>query len=411
MSSIYKTISGDTFDKISRKAYGVETGALRIEKANPGVSEPLVPETLLVIPDLIEISGRPNPIISAGQNDEVSLLIDGIQFRYWTEIAINRAIDNMDSISFAAPFNPDSPEFRELFRPFSYRKAEVYIGEKLFFTGVIVSNPPKLDEQSNTVTVTAYSLPGVLNDCTMPASSFPLEFNNQDLRPIAQTIASPFGVRADFAASVGAAFERVEIKEGQSAMSFLIQLAKQRNIVITSTTRGGLLFWKSISTGTPVARLEQGASPVLNIDLQFASQDYYSHITGVQTMSIWAEGGQYTARNTRLNGVIRPHTYSIPDAEGGSVKDAVNAKLGRMFGNSVAYSVTVQSWRDNNGDLWQSNRLVSLLAPGVMIYNAYNFLVRGVKFEANRDRQIATLELVLPGAFSGEIPEALPWDE
>lgn len=34
----YKVVQGDTFDRISRKVFGVETKADLIQKANPGVA-------------------------------------------------------------------------------------------------------------------------------------------------------------------------------------------------------------------------------------------------------------------------------------------------------------------------------------------------------------------------------------
>jgi len=45
-----------------------------------------------------------------------------------------------------------------------------------------------------------------------------------------------------------------------------------------------------------------------------------------------------------------------------------------------------------------------------MIYQPYTFVLRSVEFTRNENSQTATLELVIPGAFSGKIPGVLPWD-
>jgi prophage tail gpP-like protein len=82
-----------------------------------------------------------------------------------------------------------------------------------------------------------------------------------------------------------------------------------------------------------------------------------------------------------------------------------------MFGNMVAYSVKVATWRDPSGNLWEPNTIVSLDAPDAMVYRPYDFVIRGVEFERDSRKEHATLDLVMPGSFSGEIPEALPWDE
>ena len=81
-----------------------------------------------------------------------------------------------------------------------------------------------------------------------------------------------------------------------------------------------------------------------------------------------------------------------------------------MFGNMAGFAATVATWRDPNGDLWAPNTTVTLVAPGAMVYTEFEFIIRAVQFSRDSRETTATLELVLPGSFSGEIPETLPWD-
>jgi hypothetical protein len=46
-----------------------------------------------------------------------------------------------------------------------------------------------------------------------------------------------------------------------------------------------------------------------------------------------------------------------------------------------------------------------------MIYNESEFLVRDVMLTRGANKKSAALNVVLPGAFSGQVPERLPWDE
>jgi len=84
--------------------------------------------------------------------------------------------------------------------------------------------------------------------------------------------------------------------------------------------------------------------------------------------------------------------------------------MGRMVCNIVSYSLRVDTWRDPAGNLWEPNTSINLLAPDVMIYNNYEFIIRSIEFETDSNTQTATLNVVLPGSFSGEIPSNLPWD-
>lgn len=408
--STYRVITGDTFESIARKKYGTEKEADRINRANPGVSEPLTAGTTLTVPTLPDapqdsLSGAP-----AATDDEVAILIDGQRFRFWDRVRVTRSIDTMDTVEFGAPFDADAPGFRETFRPFSFKPVVITVGGTPLFTGTMVAVSPAVENSQKIVSVSGYSLPGVLNDCTSPASTYPLEFNNQGLREISAALSSPFGIAVEFQADQGAIFERVASEPGKKVLAFLTELAKQRNLIISSTTRGKLLFSQSIESGTPVARLQQGSAPVMAVTPFFSPQEYYSHITGIEPVIVGLAGSQFTVKNPRLQGVTRPITFNAPDTLDADVKGAVEAKAGRMFGNMASYSVRVATWRDPQGNLWGPNTIVKLQAPEAMIYNEYAFVIRSVEFEREGRKETATLNLVIPGSFSGKVPESLPWE-
>ncbi len=414
MSITYRVITGDTFDLISRKTYGTEKESSRIVRANPGVVEPLTPGTSIAIPDL---PGRPQNVKQSAAStelDEVAILIEGVRFRFWSEVRLTRSIDSMDTIEFSAPFQSTNAGFRESFRPFSFKTVEITIGGEPLFTGTMVDVLPILENDNRTLNIAGYSLPGVLEDCTPPASSFQLEqiqFDDAGLRDIATTLAAPFGISVDFQAEQGSVFERVAISSGQKILAFLTGLAKQRNLIITSSPKGALVFLKSAESGNPVAVLRQGASPVMSVVPSFISRSYYSDITGIEPTLVGLSGSRFTVRNPRLTGVVRPFTFTVPDTLDADMKQAVEAKAGKMFGNMVTYSVTVDTWRDPAGNIWEPNTLIKLNAPDAMVYTDYEFVVRSIEFNRDSKSETAILKLVIPGAFSGKIPETLPWDE
>lgn len=414
MSKSYTTIANDTFEIISRKNYGTEQQADRISKANPGVNEPLSENLSIIIPDLstgLLISPK-----DTTNNNEVSLIIDGKRFRFWTDININQSIDNIDTVEFSAPFEADTNSdtlnsFRKIFKPFSFKSIDVDVGGELIFRGVMMGVTPVLENIGKIISVNCYSKTGVLNDCTMPTSSYPLEFRDMNLKDIAVAMVKPFGLNVEFTSDPGAAFETESPRETETVLSFLSDLAKQRSLIITNNIAGDLLFQQSVSVGTPVAKLFQGSSPVVSITSLFNPQNYYSHITGLTPVDELFSGSQFTVKNTRLLGVLRPNTFIVPDVAEGDIKTAVNARIGRMFGNMVTYNIEVNTWRDPNDDLWKPNTTVILHAHDVMIYKNYEFVIRSVNFKRDNKSESAILSVVIPGSFEGKIPERLPWDE
>lgn len=410
MASI-TTRKGDTFELLARRAYGDDQQASLLRSANPGAVEPFEGGVVLTVPDQPNAPKNKPPTVQADNDSELALIINGQRFRYWTGISVTRSIDSMDTLNISAPFEPDDAQFRATFTPFAFAPVNINVGGAPLFTGTMLTVDPDLKEDARTVAAACYSVPAVTGDCTAPASSYPLEWNEAGLKTIADAAVAPFGLTVIFEADEGAVFERVALKPGEKVLPFLIKLAQQRGLLVSSTERGELLFTKSIEPGQPVARLVEGASPLVDVVPVFNPQDYYSEITGIEPVVVGLRGGQVTVRNPRLRGIVRPLAFEVSDTVNADIEAACNAKAGRMFANVVNYSCNVATWRDPSGNLWKPNTTVTIDAPGAMIYGEYEFLVRAVTLSRTSDGgEVATLALTIPGAFSSKIPEALPWD-
>jgi len=408
---MYNTIVGDTYELIARKVYGFERDANLIRSANPGVIEPLVAGVQLIIPEQQDTPSNVQQSTRAANNSEVAILIDGTRVRFWKDLRITRALDAMDIVEFSAPFDSKNSNFRSTFRPMSYRVVTITIGGVVLFTGRMVSVVPVVDDKNKNVSVSCYSLPGILNDTAMPASSYPVSYDDLNLKEIAINLCKPFGISVEFTGPIGAKFERVAIKSNETVLSFLIELSKQRNLIISSTPSGKLLFHQSINAGASIEILRQGQPPFQSVTPLFSPQSYYSHITGIKPTATGQEGSQITVKNPLLGDVLRVMTFDVNDTPDGAVKSAVEAKMGRMFGNVVSYNVSVPTWHTKSGNLWEPNKTIILNAPDAMIYNDYEFVIRNVSFTNNDTSLSAIMNVVIPGAFAGKIPDSLPWDE
>lgn len=405
MFTTYEVKDGDTFEKISCKVYGYGDKSGLIKQANPDVAEPLTAGSEL----LVAVNNPPTQCLKPSESNQVSLVIDDISVSFWESVTINRSMDSIDTISFSAPFERDLPGFTDVFRPFEFKPLSAFVGEELLFNGTQISVNPVIEPNRKLIEVSGYSIPGVLNDCTAPITAYPLEFNFQTLNTIAEKICEPFNIKVSFDAEVGAKFERVACNPGKKLLPFLIDLARQRGLVLTNDSAGDLIFWQSVKPGLPVAKLIQGESPLISITANFSPQNYYSHISGVDFIIVGYTGSIYTVRNKKLK-TLRPFTFKTPDSLDSSVKNAVEAKAGRMFASMASYTISVSTWRDSFGNLWEPNTTLVLKAPDAMIYNEYEFIIRSVELVRESDNEIANIELILPGAFEAKLPESLPWD-
>ncbi len=398
---------GDTFASISRRTYGTEVKAGFIRKANPSISEPISEGATLTIPS---IPGAPTDKAGTSQSENISILIGGAAFTQWTDVVVSLAIDKPPTVTLSSPWEPDVPELKRVFKPFSFQPIAVSVGPDPLFTGVMLTPSPAGTADGRVISASAYGKTGTAYDCTAPASAYPLEFDNLTIDAIASQLLSPFGILPVFTSPAGAPFERVSMQTGERVMDFLAGLAKQRNLVIGESATGDALFRQSAAAGAPVAVMDADAPPASAVAPSFNAQAVYSDITAIAPAVPGIDGAQSTAKNSRLSGVVRPFTFTASDTQATDLEQAAAAKLGRMYANAVSWVVPVPSWRAPGGELWQPNTTIKLTAPAAMIYSRTEFLIKEVRFVADENSKEAYLTIVLPGAFSGQIPEALPWE-
>ncbi len=354
-------------------------------------------------------------------DDTVTMTIDGRDWREFDEVELHLSLDNHATLGFTAPFEPERKAFRETFRPFSFKPITLSIGGQRVFTGTLVDVNPTTDPNKRTVACSAYSKAAILEDCNPPVDFAPFEANGLTLRQISERMAGPFGIAVTMNGADGPPFKRVKTRQRridttadqeQTVGDFLTELAKQRGYVKSSDADGDLLYQRSVAPGNPVARFEEGVPPLVSVVPTFNPQEYYSEITGFTSAKRGRVGAKYTERNARLSGgVLRSMSFKLDDIEKADAPSAVRSKIARMFANALTVVASVPTWRDPSGELFRPNTTLVLEAPGAMIYEATEFLVRDVYLKVSAKETTASLGLVLPGAFSGVQPDSLPWDD
>lgn len=430
MGRTYTLTDADSglWEDLSVKLYGEKSFANVLRGANPETAGGFRTGMVINVP---EVAPRTPTEIISQTGDEVAIKVNGRLFRFWSTFELIRGIDSIAQFSFTAPFEPDNEEFREVFKPFQYQDVEVFVGGTQLYRGTLVDlTPSTAVDGGRVVTASGYSRCGVLQDCNIPASVFAdeleagggLEWDDLTLRQIAAQMVKEYGLFPVFEDSPQApipdegddpefAWDSVAISVSQKIWNMWTPLALQRNLVIGDDEGGNPVFRRS-SSSPPIQTIEESQSPFVSITPEFESQNYFSSVTGFNEYLEGQDGTQHTEPNPHLRGVLRPHSFEIPDAENAAqAVHAIRAKLARMFGSAVKWRVHLGGgMRDVNGDLWQPNTSIRLLAPAAFIYAVTHVLIREVVLAGTHAQQTASLQVVLPGSFEGKIPEVMPWD-
>ncbi len=426
-SRLYTVVVGDDFELISKKTTGIAEHAAAIKQANPQTSGGLSPGMVLTLPQ------RPQAVASdatealARLGEDVAVSVNGELFRFWSTFKLRTAIDGFSRFSFGSAHEPFNADFKRVFKPLAFQELDFHVGGERVFSGHMIGIAPSTTQAGRIVSVEGYPRCGVLNDCTLGASVFAafekgegVEWDHFTLPDIAKVMAKPFGLTPIFEAAPEIPldeegdqredFERVATPPTMKIWPFWAGLARQRNLVIGNNADGNPVFRRT--NPTPATQtLREGSSPVLSVEPEFRPQQFYSSITGLSP-AFWGEpGAQYTVANPHLVGVHRPFTFTVDDAlDAAGAKSVVDSKVARMFADALAYRVELVGARDVEGKLWQANTRVRLFAPGAMVYEETEFLIRAVELEGDAVTQRSALTLVLPEAFDGQIPERLPWN-
>jgi prophage tail gpP-like protein len=400
LSTTFKTQGGESWGDIARQTTGDDLDSAAIQRANPGQRAPLPAGVVVQIP------GNTGAFKKRLTKDGFELLINGNSIGTIDGVSIASSIDAISKIGFSVP---NEGATRALFPPLSSSGILAGYNRQTAFTGVTESPRTAAD----VITVGGYSFPGTLEESTAPASAFPLEFKDLNLREIVQQVVEPLSVNFTFDGSPGARFSKVDIKQTDKILPFLSGLALQRGFVISDDPEGNLIFWKGKETGQTILDLDENNQPIIGFpQVVIEEKKYFSSVTGIIPAKSKGKkpGERFTVENPAKTSIVRPFNFEAKDIDEGELETVVNAKAARMFADVVSVVVNLATVTDKSGNLIEKNQLVSLFSPKNNINTPYDFLIKDVVLNFEADRKTSQLKLVMPGVYSGKIPEFFPWE-
>jgi prophage tail gpP-like protein len=351
-------------------------------------------------------------VVLSDGNDDVSIIIEGKRFIGFTSYNLKLSYDSLDAFSFSAPYDPAIKDLKESLTPFAFKSCEVYYANTLIFRGVLLTPDPELADKSSEITLQGYPLCGVLNDCMLPPTKYPLGCNGINMKGIAEAACAVYQIPVFFDGDIGSDFTEVSIEPTDKILDFLLKLAKQRGLLFTNNEEGSLVFFNSRNEKAFVS-FKEGKQPLLSIKPKFNAQEFYSHITGFSKTDAEYPSLSYTYENKYLiqKGVLRHHSVMIDDADTSSdLEAAVKAYAGRMFADCVSFDLQCEGHLNERNELFQKGMTVCVYAPSAMIARDTNFIAREITITRTTQGRTASMNLVLPGSYTGETMEVFPWE-
>lgn len=331
----------------------------------------------------------------------VTLRAAGLTLDNWDALTVTRSLDEfVDAFSFSCQSRAD---LRARIKPMAYTPAEVWFGDRKIITGKI--EKPSASMASSALNFEGRSLAGAMVDCQTKGA---VQFGNQTLYQIGRAVAGPFGVTVKAPSLGNPSLGPVIVTNAdEGAAAFLQRCATDTGYLWHSDADGNLVIDKPSGKGAPVARLVEGKGLLLDVGFSVDGTALFSEYAVSHQVGSWPDPAKAVAKG--IPGPYRP-TRKNSATTFREVEAAAAQLRAQSITGAISIDATVGDWTTDDGVLWEPGQLVELVAPTCWIDKPFALLVAGVTLTLSGAGRRATLRLVLPGAYSGELPEVWPWD-
>lgn len=368
----------------------------------------------------------------------MKIKLNGNYYLNFTDFSYDQSLDSVAS-SFSLSCRFDN-EQRSLFRPLAFPKVQFYNDEdKLFFTGVIIDYNFNSNSQTNLIQLSGYSVPGVLEDCGIPYSSYPLESNNMNLKEIIEKFIKPFKINLiiDESAKIDSLknYEKTSAAPEDSLKDYFSKLAAQRNLILSHKENGDLFLFKPNGNSKPVASFFK--ENTIEMNLSVSGQNMHSEITLLrqpkpkktenkkqpkQNSEEHEDELGYTHKNpstpsassskkikekpqyfdTVKNPLVqsfRPSVKMLTEGEDFDTKNAAKNQLADELKN-IKVSIKIEGWRDIF-----PGQVIEVQNEEIYFEQKVKLMVENIKKSENSSVREMTIDCVPVESFTGEIPK------
>ena len=343
------------------------------------------------------------------------LKVGNTKIEKFSSIDITLKYDSVAStFAFTFYYDRNNPEVSQLARYGSYARCQIIDDDgTVLITGTVLSQAYEDGANKSLTGISGYSVPGVLEDCEIPVSLYPLQSDGKTLKQIAEYLLRPFGIGLtideweNFTEIVKAADEvipKITASEKQSVKSYLSEIAAQKNIIIGHTAGGNLRFTRAYANGPSLYHFSSGM-PNVKINVNFDGQGMHSEITIVKQADMdGGNVGEASVRNPYVSAyrpAVKVQTTGTDITSELAAKNMLAAEL-----KNIKVVITIgglQKFRWNGNQI-RPNALIDVTAPECNINRRTQFFIEQVQLIETNTEQTAVLTCVVPEVHNGDTP-------
>jgi prophage tail gpP-like protein len=322
----------------------------------------------------------------ADNDDDLSLKVGGQKLAGWTTVNVAAGIESCPR-SFDVAMTERFPgEFADVVVK-AGDACEVYIGSDRVITGYVDRYLPVIAARQHAIHITGRGKCEDLVDCSAEWKNSQIQ--SATVLSIAQKLANPYGIAVLALGDIGEPVPQFNIIWGETPYQVIERIARFRALLVYESSGGNLILSRAGSaahaTGIVEGQNVENATALSGMDQRYS--EYIVRTLNISNADI--DGVGDIVEIVANKGVPR-HRRLYIIAEAGDTGDYSVAKIRGLWeaaargGRSFNAQVTVDSWRDGAGLLWQPNNFVRLELPTLKL-PAVNWVIGSVTFR--RDAQ------------------------
>ncbi|EIV6705463.1 TPA: phage baseplate assembly protein [Klebsiella aerogenes] len=342
-------------------------------------------------------------------NDQeiVSLTVDGKIIEGWDSVRVTRGIERFPS-DFDLGLMDYFPGNGQKQLVTEGMPCQVKFGSDLVINGYVDDWAPSISRSRHEVRASGRSKCADLVDCS---AEWPNNvINNSNALDIASRLASHYNIGVSTDVDDLVKVPQFSLNWGESPQEILDRVSRWSALLYYDQPDGNLFL-----TRVGTKRAASGIAEGVNIEQAYfrrSMADRFSDYVGV-SMSISPIAG--FSPDTAYDSVTLATAH---DPEAASMRyrkriiivestlmasqqaqRAIDWEMNRRYGRSRQLTVTIDSWRDKSGKLWEPNTLIPVNIPSLQLPDT-EMLIAEVTYIRDSDGTHARLYLMPPEAFS-----------
>lgn len=336
--------------------------------------------------------------------NEVTLTVDGDDYRGWKEISIGAGIERLArdftlSVTWKWPGSTERP-----IRIRQGAKCEVRIGRDLVLTGYAFATPIRYSASEVTVAVSGRSLTSDLVDCTVDEK--PGQWRGQTVVSVVRALAGSYGIKVVDESGDSSSVADHSVEPTETVFESIDRLLSISELFATDDGLGRLVMAKPGSEGRAADALELGKNlksgdAPLDFSRMYSEYQCVGQRAGTdeefgaaasEVMAGATDGRVRRRRRLKVN----PSGQLTPVLAQRRVEWERDYRLSRAL--KTAYEV--QGWRQSNGQLWRPNLIVRVVDD--LIGFDRDMLITEVSYELGDGGMLTRMTVAPP---EGYVPE------